>query len=49
MTQDLLDLYSDYLLCSFGQATATGLEQVVEGSISHDQITRSLSGKKRTG
>jgi hypothetical protein len=49
MSEELLDLYSDYLLCSFGQATATGLGQVVEGSVSHDQITRSLSGKKRTG
>lgn len=49
MSQDLLDLYSDYLLCSFGQATATGLEQVVHGSVSHDQITRGLSGKQRTG
>jgi hypothetical protein len=49
MSQDLLDLYSDYLLCPFGQATATGLEQVVHGSVSHDQITRGLSGKQRTG
>jgi DDE superfamily endonuclease len=49
MSDELLDLYSDYLICSFGQATATGLGQVVEGSVSHDQITRSLSGTKRTG
>ncbi len=49
MAQDLLDLYSDYLLCTFGQATATGLEQVVEGRVSHDQITRSLSGSRRGG
>jgi len=49
MAQDLLDLYSDYLLCTFGQATATGLEQVVKGSVSHDQITRSLSGPQRGG
>ncbi|BCX03046.1 MAG: hypothetical protein KatS3mg053_0984 [Candidatus Roseilinea sp.] len=49
MTQDLLDLYSDYLLCTFGQATATGLGQVVEGSVSHDQITRWLSGQQRGG
>ncbi len=49
MTQDLLDPYSDYLLCTFGQATATGLGQVVEGSVSHDQNTRSLSGKERGG
>jgi hypothetical protein len=49
MSDELLDLYSDYLICSFGQATATGLGQVMEGSVSHDQITRSLSSKKRTG
>lgn len=49
MAEDLLDLYSDYLLCTFGQATATGLEQLVEGSVSHDQITRSLSGRTRGG
>lgn len=49
MTQDLLDLYSDYLLCTFGQATATGLGEMVEGSVSHDQITRALSGKERGG
>lgn len=49
MTHDLLDLYSDYLVCTFGQATATGLGQVVEGSVSHDQITRSLSGQQRGG
>jgi DDE superfamily endonuclease len=49
MGQDLLDLYSDYLICSFGQATATGLSEVMVGSVSHDQITRALSGVKRTG
>jgi DDE superfamily endonuclease len=49
MSDELLDLYSDYLICTFGQATATGLEQVVEGSVSHDQITRSLSGHRRSG
>jgi len=49
MAQDLLDLYSDYLLCTFGQVTATGLEHVVQGSVSHDRITRYLSEKPRTG
>jgi hypothetical protein len=49
MSDELLDLYSDYLICTFGQATATGLGQVMEGSVSHDQVTRSLSGKKRSG
>jgi len=41
-----MDLYSDYLLSSFGQVTATGLSSLLEGSVSHDKITRMLSGKK---
>jgi len=40
---ELLDLYSDYLIASFGQVTATGLARLVEG-VSHDQVTRFLSG-----
>jgi len=46
MDQKLLDLYSDYLITSFSMATATGLSSLVEGSYSHDQITRFL-GKTR--
>lgn len=38
-----MDLYSDYLLSSFGQTTATGLSSLVNGTISHDKITRFLS------
>jgi SRSO17 transposase len=38
----LLDLYTDYLLSSFGATTATGLSRLVP-EISHDQITRLLS------
>ena len=45
---ELLDLYSDYLISSFGQVTATGLSQLVGGSVSHDQVTRLLAGEKRT-
>lgn len=44
MDKQLLDLYSDYLICSFGQTTATGLSTLLEGAISHDKITRFLSG-----
>lgn len=44
----LLDLYTDYLLSSFGQVTATGLSKVVDGSISHDKITRMLSENQYT-
>ncbi len=38
----LLDLYTDYLLSSFGATTATGLSRLVP-DVSHDQITRFLS------
>jgi len=41
--EDILDLYSDYLLYSKGQTTATGLSEVLEGELSHDKITRFLS------
>jgi hypothetical protein len=44
----LLDLYSDYLISSFGLTTATGLAQLLQGGVSHDQITRFLSSKPRT-
>jgi len=43
MNTQLLDLYSDYLICSFGQTTATGLSALLAGSLSHDKITRFLS------
>jgi len=43
MDSQLLDLYTDYLLVSTSQVSATGLSRMVEGSLSHDQITRFLS------
>jgi len=43
-----LDLYTDYLLSTFGAATATGLSAMVEGDVSHDQITRFLSAQEYT-
>lgn len=43
--QELLDIYSDYLLSSFGPTTATGLSRLVGGSLSHDEITRLLAGE----
>ena len=39
----MLELYTDYLLSSFGAATATGLSSTVDGAVSHDQVTRFLS------
>ena len=45
MGRDILDLYSDYLLYSSGQTTATGLSAILEGNVSHDKITRTLSSE----
>src|SRR5258708_15993692 len=39
---ELLDIYSEYLISSFGQTTGTGLAGLLGGSISHDQIQRLL-------
>src|SRR5229473_3044453 len=44
----MLDLYSDYLLASFGATTAPGLSQLLNGAVSHDHVTRHLSGKTKT-
>ena len=49
MDNHLLELYSDYLLSSFGATTATGLSALVEGAISHDQVTRFLSAADYDG
>jgi hypothetical protein len=43
-----LDLYTDYLLSTFDAATATGLSAMVEGEVSHDRVTRFLSGQDFT-
>lgn len=43
--QAMMDIYSDYLLSSFGPTTATGLSRLVGGSVSHDEITRMLSSE----
>jgi len=48
MNMQLLDIYRDYLLSSFGQTTATGLSTLVGGSISHDAITRMLWSERQT-
>lgn len=45
MDKKLLELYGDYIISSFGQITATGLSRALEGSISHDKITRFLSAE----
>jgi hypothetical protein len=48
MDDHLLDLYTDYLISSFGLTTATGLSSLLGGSVSHDKITRFLASKPRT-
>jgi hypothetical protein len=48
MNKSLLDLYTDYLISSFGQTTATGLSRLLGGEVSHDQITRFLTSPEKT-
>jgi hypothetical protein len=43
-----LELYTDYLISTFGAATATGLSAMVEGEVSHDRVTRFLSAREYT-
>ena len=43
MNTELFELYSDYLLSSFGKTTATQLSSLLDGAYSHDQVTRLLS------
>lgn len=49
MTNDeLLDLYSDYLISAFGQTTGTGLSALLDGAVSHDRVQRFLASPQRT-
>ena len=43
MDKKLLDLYSDYLVSSFSQTTATGLSRLLDGAMTHDRITNFLA------
>jgi hypothetical protein len=43
-----LDLYTDYLLSSYSQTSATGLSAMVDGAVSHDSVTRLLSEREYT-
>jgi hypothetical protein len=46
MGRDILEkIYSDYLLYSTEQTTATGLSKILDGEYSHDKITRFLSSE----
>ena len=46
--EEIAEIYSDYLIASFGLTTATGLSNLLDGEISHDKITRFLSSKLKT-
>lgn len=48
MDKEMLDFYTDFLLSSFGQASATNLSRLSEGSISHDRVTRFLNSEAQT-
>lgn len=43
-----LEWYTDYLLGTFGVAAATGLPEIVNGEMSHDQVMRSFSERECT-
>lgn len=47
--QELLDLYTDYLISSFGPTTGTGLARLMDGAISHDRIQRLLASPPSSG
>lgn len=46
--KEMLDLYSDYLISSFGLVTGTGLANLLDGQISHDRVQRFLAGPRKT-
>lgn len=43
MNPELFDLYTDYLISAFGPTTVTGLARLLDGQVSHDQVTRLLA------
>jgi DDE superfamily endonuclease len=48
MNKKHYELYTDFLIANFGQASATNLSQMVEGDVSHDSVTRFLSDREFT-
>jgi len=48
MKKDKLDIYTDYLICQNHYATATGLSALLDGELSHDQVTRFMSEETYT-
>jgi hypothetical protein len=47
--KELLDIYTDYLISSFGLTTGTGLSRLLDGAISHDRVQRFLSSPSKGG
>lgn len=47
MNAEHFDLYTDYLISSFGPTTATGLSSLLDGQLSHDQVTRLLASEPK--
>ena len=47
-SKQIFELYIDYLVTSLSYTTATGLSNLLDGEISHDQVTRCLSHKQFT-
>jgi DDE superfamily endonuclease len=45
MNKTMIDIYSDYLITSYRQTSATKLSAALDGAISHDKITRELGGQ----
>ena len=45
MGKNIIDIYSDYLLYSTEQTTATGLSKILDEELSHDKITRFLTSE----
>lgn len=41
--EKLLDFYTDYLISSTSQTSATGLSRLLDNTVSHDSVTRFLS------
>ena len=47
--KELLDIYTDYLISSFGLTTGTGLSRLLDSAISHDRIQRFLASPVKSG
>jgi len=48
MDREMIDLYSDYLITAYSQASATSLSRALDGAVSHDAITRFLADRTLT-